>query len=193
MKALPNALILCTALVAGCKEKAQEPKIELPAATQEGKETGGCFIDGEAWRNSPTSGLFGSATGMFALVNKKAGQNTYVISIGISSDNPSREVSFRCLKATGVGIYPFTVKVPAHGPVPEPDYARYRNNSGNGPKGEFITGPTATGQLEITYFDLQKNVIAGRFFFVGQDSVSSRRVSLSDGRFDTKFAYMEFP
>ena len=173
-----------------CKKDA--PKVEeLPPATQQGNSTGGCLIDGEVWKATPTSGLFGSATGLFALVNKKAGQNTYVINIGLASDNPSRGINFQCLQATGVGIYPLALKVPAHGS--EPDYASYRNSNGNGPRGEFLTGPTATGQLEITYFNLQKQIISGRFSFTGQDSVTLRRVTISDGRFDAKFAYIQYP
>lgn len=174
--------------------KKDDPKVELPPATQEGKNTGGCLIDGEVWKATPTRGLFGSSTGLFAFVNKKTGQNTYVISIILLSDNPSRGINFQCLKATGVGIYPLTLKVPSYAsPLPKPDYAHYRNSNGNGPRGEFVTGPMATGQLEITYFDLQKQIIAGRFSFTGQDSVSLRKVTISDGRFDAIFSYIQYP
>jgi hypothetical protein len=182
-------------LAAGCK-KDESPKSTLPPATQEGKDIGGCLIDGEVWQTSPGHGLFASSTGTYALVSKRVGQSTYNISIGLSSDAPAtnRYLNFKCLKAAGVGVYPFTMIVPPdNSPAPEPDNAQYHNYNGNGPKGKFITGPAAPGQLTITYFDLQRHIIAGRFSFIAQDSVSLRKVTLSDGRFDCQFNYLELP
>lgn len=179
--------------LAACKK--DNPEATLPPATQEGKNVGGCLIEGEVWQTSPGQGLFASATGTHALVSKKAGQSTYLINIGLSSDSPSsRYIDFACFKATGVGTYPFTLNVPSYtSPKPEPDNAQYHNRTGNGPTGDFSTGPAAPGQLTITRFDLQKHIVAGTFSFVAQDSVSGRKVSLTDGRFDVEFSYLELP
>ncbi|MBF9142613.1 DUF6252 family protein [Hymenobacter properus] len=180
-------------LAAGCKK--DDPKAMLPPATQEGKNVGGCLIEGEVWQTSPGQGLFASATGTRALVSKRAGQSTYTIKIGLSSDSPSsRLIEFACFGASGVGAYSFTQKLPSYtSPTPEPDNAQYHNRKGNGPTGDFSTGPAAPGQMTITRFDLQKHIVAGTFSFVAQDSVSGRKVNLTDGRFDVEFVYLELP
>ena len=164
----------------------------LPQLTQEGKNIGGCKIDGEIWRTSGTNSPSFSSLGTAAIVSKKKGQSVYNISIILSGGESSRTIALKCINTPGYGLCEFNTASP---PVtsPETSHTLYHNGSAPGAVGDFVTGPTATGWLEITYLDTQKQIVAGRFAFTGQDLVTGRKVIVTEGRFDTICYYLELP
>ena len=190
MYLLGPMLALVLALAAGCKKN--DPEATLPPATDEGKNVGGCLIDGVVWQTSSSHGSVWGGPGTAAVVSKKAGQGFYNVSIILSSGQSSRTIELKCKNTLGYGRCEFNTTLP---PVtsPEPSYAQYRNGAAPGIIGKFTTSPSATGWMDITYLDTQKSIIAGRFAFTGQDAVSGREVVISEGRFDTICYYIELP
>ncbi|GAA4367002.1 hypothetical protein GCM10023185_38490 [Hymenobacter saemangeumensis] len=189
MKTLAHLLLLTLALT-GCKKDA--PEAGLPPATQEGRNIGACRIDGQVWQTSYSQGTAISSSGVSALVVKRASQSTYEVSINLSSGNPSRYIKLDCKSTPGYGTCYFNTTLPSSAAL-LPSHALYQNRTGSGPRGEFTTNASANGQLDVTYFNLDNHTIAGRFSFVAQDSLSQRRVSITDGRFDIQFVYLELP
>lgn len=191
MKTYLHLALAALLLAAGCK-KDEPPKAVLPPATHEGKNVGGCLIDGEVWLTSFSQGTVISGPGTAAVVSKKKGQYVYDFSINLYSGQSGRSIELKCFNASGTGRCEFTMARP---PVPQPDpnYGLYHNGAAPGQVGDFVTGPDATGWLAITYLDAQKYIVAGEFAFTGLDAATGRKVVVSQGRFDTTCFYLEVP
>ena len=189
---LLRILLALTVMLPFVSCKKDDPKVALPPATQEGKNIGGCLIDGEVWKTSGRQGSIWSGPGTAAVVSKKMGQPFYNVSVILSSGESSRTIELECKNMLAPGRCEFNTTMPPAS-MPEPSNAHYPNGAAPGKVGDFVTGATATGWLEITYLDAQRQIIAGRFAFTGQDKSNGQQVIISEGRFDTICYYLELP
>lgn len=169
---------LLVLLIFSCRKN--PPGEILPAYTNSGKHTLGCFVNGEAWLPydrgnheqyelpkpslSENGGLKISAT---RIDDKKSSRNWFCI-----------EIYQGCLEE---GIYPLSNR-----DCTSP-YQTFYYGSNAGKSGEIYRLDTLSPHfIEITHLDEQKKIIAGKFEFTAisqnQDSI---RVRL--GRFDLNY------
>lgn len=169
-------LALCAVLTT-CDECKDDPKPlteleKLPPATQVGKNTFGCLVDGKAW-------VTGSSIDVDAFYQEG------VLSItAVNSENT--EIIF---------IYMYEVNLSVQ------SYALPKENPGNITSlaglneykttlCRFETTASYTGSVEITHFDqtFGKWIISGTFEFAGYSGDCQRALSVTDGRFDVTYA-----
>lgn len=151
------ALLLFTNMK--CKKQSPDPGPEtLPAETQSGARTFGCLVDGKVWL--PISKFPYSSLSTTI---------QYDI-LGLNSSRRDEFISIAVRNMTDVGNYDLKL-----------------NNS----HASYIIAGTfyecKQGLLTITRYDRTNKILSGRFSFIGQDSISKKTVSVTDGRFDVTF------
>lgn len=177
MQPYPTTALLLAALLglAQCKKKDPDPASGLPAATQDGRNTFGCLVDGQAWTPNGNNGVSNfrltydrSTTGGNLLVRAYRYVNSkyqYIL-IGGSLTGPG---VYRINERGSWGIgYSDETKPSAC------DEYRYTNS-----------GYISTGTLTLTRLDLQAGIIAGTFEAkMVQTGCDTLRIT--QGRFDYK-------
>lgn len=164
--------LLLLFLTVSCKKKEVAPIDQLPAATQEGKMTMGCLVNGKAWipkGNNGTANLDfyydpGYWNGEFNLAAYRILSDTdrQYLHIYTDSLNHKREFS---LHDPAVGTATFTKSPCSY----NRDSDVYRE-----------------GRLTITRLDVPNHIISGTFeFTLARPGCDTIRVT--DGRFDMKF------
>lgn len=169
MKVLCLYIMLFLLGCSACKTDVLNPKEELPAATQEGKNTIGFLVDGNIWLpkggfNFPAMNGFYENGSLYLRANRTGGEalNQFGIDHGY---------------ITGLGtfnLYPS-------------DNKRFISTffyiDG---KSKYITSSVSSGELNITKLDSINEIISGTFYF---DAVNEAGeiVEIRDGRFDLKY------
>jgi hypothetical protein len=165
-------------MAASCKKEVEELDL-LPAATQSGKNTFGCLVDGKAFLPKgrafnplPHQGFdLEVPTGdrwlckIFGLRDVSEG----LFEVNIHTDSLLLEEGRTYSLSSGKGEVTGS-------------YRHYRN-----PLSRYNTDGTAhTGQLHVTRFDREAGIISGTFWY---DAVNSegKVVKIRDGRFDFKY------
>lgn len=161
-------------LAGGCKDILQP---SLPAATQEGKDTFGCLLDGKAWvpnRTHTLDHIVESHVAGNKLFSLKAGDNrtpaNFYLAIGDS---------------TGIkpGVYQLRAGF-------EGSYDVVQGSSTT----LYFSGPADRGQLTVTKFEpfartgpagstVRGAIVAGTFEFTASTS-SGQSITVREGRFD---------
>lgn len=182
MKSLYSFLFLAfsiTLLANSCKK--EKTGIDaLPAATQEGKNTFGCLVNGKAFLPKATiftslekiSCYYGYINGGYSFI-LSGNNNTHkpIVSIHLNTDSLALQENFIYqLKSTGV-------KGQASG-----EYMLISNGIIN----NYSIIPPLAGELKITRFDEPNRIISGAFWF---DAVNDKgeKVEIREGRFDVKY------
>ncbi len=144
-----------------CEKDETTPPDQLPPYTQIGANTIGCMVNGRVFIPIKHD-LYGFSFGWYKddleLYIDRKGERVY---IAISDKT-----------VTDTGVYDLT-------------YVNAQKNIFYLPEfgGGFKTNPMHTGQLHIQYWDKQRHIMAGTFYF---DAISddSSIVHITDGRFD---------
>lgn len=160
----------------------------LPEATHEGKNTGGCLIEGKAFVATgwPSGGLLGPSaipplTGGFAfdsayyvkLNGQHAGQNATVM-LYLQQRSP-----------TTYWLNRTTPYYPQGSPRYLLSHATYSVASGGGEV--YVTSAQHTGSVVLTNADLRTFIGAGTFEFTAASTFDpSKTVTITNGRFDRK-------
>ncbi|WP_373511355.1 hypothetical protein [Persicitalea sp.] len=157
----------------------QEYKDPLPKATQEGKNTFGCKINGKPWVPDGGTGFQATKpiTGGFNLL----GENPPIRRIWIRTRSKDRQGIHLQLNETNVGehllnentqIRPYALF--------SKDYGMYQTGNST-----YTTSSNFTGKITITKADTITGVLAGTFdFTVGNSSGTTYKIT--EGRFDIK-------
>ena len=181
-------LSLAAALLGLSQCKKYDPEADLPPATQEGKNTAGCLINGEVF--SATG--FGSGPGRVAGIaggfaedslyqlrlNGKAGGKEYSISVFIAN-----------FPRTGkplVGTYLLNKNTP-YSPPELPWYCQnHATVTPNDYSGELYgTTSIYTGQVQITRADVLHHIASGTFEFTAVSNLDpNKTIRVTSGRFD---------
>lgn len=155
-----------------------EPIDQLPPATQNGEQTIGCLVNGQAFvDNASFNNFYQFVDGEYYLVinwdmdtseGYKDGQlaiskieiqegQTYILdkSSNIDGDYTGAGATF---VSTLLEIY-----------------------------GQYETNANYTGQIHFTRFDTQNFIISGTFNFEAQEIQNGETISITDGRFDLNF------
>jgi len=185
---LSLATVFAVLALAGCK-KEEEPAPTLPQATQTGQNTAGAKVNGTVWRPVQQS-LFGGPAIQAFYGKRSTGQQLRIL-LTYSPDKEDEPLS-----QTSLLLYVPDIRTA--GPVSLDQYADPRLTTSNpayglfsyekpSPDEQFITGPTAPGQLTITRLDTVARIVAGTFEFQAKPLTGTGSVSVTEGRFDLKY------
>lgn len=166
--------------IAGCKKhKTDNPVDQLPAATQEGKNTFGFLLNGEAWT---PSGHVGITPNLSVSVDDSYKNGTFnITAYKILSDSNKQYLALGIADSLNFQSIPVTIKLgkPLFGLSYTNSYCRYDSF--------FDTLTYAYGQLEISKFDKTNRIISGTFFATLFKANCGDTIKITDGRFDMKF------
>lgn len=176
MRIKPNSFLFTSAFViivlcgTWCKKKVNELS-KLPPITQEGKNTFGCLVNGKVWvpqgYNPPHSNFEVIVDPSDSLIDIRA------FSL---KDEQKTDIFFGSTITQSTGIFPFQNK----GKV---SLGIFRIN------GCYIGSNDSVfrkGNLKITKYDLQNNILSGEFDCVIYASGCTDTVRITNGRFDKK-------
>jgi hypothetical protein len=156
----------CTLLSLSCKKE------KLPKATQEGKNTFGCKIDGKVFLPSKSSGLFGSPP--VEVYNIPSNGFTLLAKYyGDGSDPFKKDMILYLEYLTSTGTYTLNA-APNQGTYELTGIAYYQ------------TDAIHTGIVTITRCDLTSQIYSGTFSFTAIDKSTGKVVKVTDGRFDVQ-------
>ena len=169
--------ILCILLLLGGCKKKKEGIEALPEATQIGKNTFGCLVNGEVYVpkssgfESPdgTSYQFSNGKFFFVLSNKRAVGNVKESFLIRSNDIELEEKTYILMQYN----YDRSFSV------------KYSFSTGN-ESDDYETSPSLKGELRITKLDQVKRIIAGTFSFDAENK-NGQKVEIREGRFDSTY------
>ena len=183
MKYFVFYLPLLWVLASSCKK--DDPEAELPAATQEGKNTGGCLINGErfvatGWGGSLLSNPIPALSGGFyedslyylTLAGKTGRGNTHV---------------YLFFRSQLSGTYFFNQNTPSLDRAGLRNTLRYAACDFSDSNELYITDIQHTGQVVMTKADVINAISAGTFDFIAASQQDpTKTVTITSGRFDRK-------
>ena len=173
--------LAATLLAAGCKK--DDPEAGLPPATQEGKNTGGCLINGERFvAASRGGGLLSNPTP--ALLGGFSFDSLY--SLQLAGPNSTLRLFFRSQKTGNYLLNKDTQYYPRAGALYVLNHAVYSMTGSAG--GEvYITSSRHTGQVSLNYASVSSGISAGTFEFTAASTTDpNKTVTVTRGRFDCK-------
>lgn len=179
-RALPYCFLLLLALAACQKD---DPTASLPAQTQEGRNTAGCFIDGQAfvahaYGGGPLSAPLPALAGGFAF------DSSYYLSMRGQLNGEGVEVML-FLQGRQPGPYLLnrnTLYYPQATPRYVLSHATYRLASS---QEVYVTTARHTGQVVLTKANQVQGLSAGTFSFTAASTRdSTRTITITEGRFD---------
>ncbi|MBF9224347.1 hypothetical protein [Hymenobacter ruricola] len=180
MKPYLTLALAATLLAPACKK--DDPDDGLPPATQEGKNTGGCLVNGERF----VATGYGSGLGRIsALSGGFAFDSLYYLELSgvVKGNNVDVLLFFRSRKP---GTYPLnrnTLYYPQGDPLTIFSHATYTESNNTGEL--YVTDAQHTGQVEFTYADVARRISAGTFEFTAASTFDrSKTVTVTSGRFD---------
>lgn len=169
-------LLLCTCLLVlyACK-KDEDAEPALPPATQEGRNTFGCKVNGQLWVNGGDDWMakyywadYIDSSGVFYLGGSSSKANTHS-EVGLVIEHlPFSDIinaPFQCK-----GWYRRVI---------------YQNNVSSTNK--YITDSIIPGTVTITKFDTINLIVSGTFNFNAKLEGGTETVDVTDGRFDLRF------
>src|SRR5690554_4532953 len=171
-------LLTALAVFTGCKndDTAPDPgnyQTPLPEATQTGKGTFACYVDGMAYiaKSNEITSYYQFTQGYYAFIvsGAKKEKPLFGIHIGFSSAGLTEGTTYD-LKQRQTGNPWGGVSF-----VYEPEIP-YQIN--------YTDGSTYKGEFTITKLDLQNQIISGTFWFDVRDPKTGETREVRDGRFD---------
>jgi hypothetical protein len=166
-----------TVLSLGCSS--DDNQVSLPEATQTGRGVFACYVDGK-----PFIDTSGSPNGISFNCYYQYVDGEYYF--GLQGQDQVDDLISIALTTQGLTI------------TEGATFQLLSNGSGNatavvGFNPEFgvqefsLTNETYTGEMHITKFDTQNQIVAGTFQFNIQDPFTDEIVSITQGRFDAHF------
>lgn len=163
-------------LVYSCDKNKNE--IELPALSNEGANTFGCYINSEPFVANGSSSINGPQA-----LSGSYNESTYLLKIeGIreSENDELEQIKFRAYLNSGVGSYSIEVLSDTQ--------IGYQDFSGN--SGTYYHNPNSPGSLQITYLSTNEKIVSGKFEMnLINPTIQDSIMEITDGRFDFKYEY----
>ena len=172
--------------LAVCACKKSDPEASLPPATQEGKNTAGCLVNGERFVAAESGGsLLSNPTP--ALSGGFAFGSVYYVSLN-GTYQGRRATILLFLRTRVAGTYPLnqtTQYYPQGDPLQIFSHATVTLAGSGGET--YVTTAQHTGQVVLTRADLHSGVSAGTFEFTAASTFDPRKtVTVTKGRFDRR-------
>jgi len=164
---LTAATLIALLTAAGCNEddpSSKDPIDQLPPPTQEGENTFGCLVNGEAW--VPQSSIDNSAI-----------YQSDFLTIGANFEEREQNIII-WLSEQELKLQPYLLnsqsvnKAFLFNPVSDCDYETYDPQS---------------GKLTIEFLDFEDFIIAGTFEFEAVSDDCQDTVRVTEGRFDLNY------
>ncbi|MDQ2770012.1 MAG: DUF6252 family protein [Bacteroidota bacterium] len=159
---LALAAVVLALSASSCKKDG--PEAGLPAATQEGKNTFGCLVDGQLFVPLPPAGINSSRRDPLEA-------SKYRTDILVSGRG-NGYVDFALRNAFQPGTYSL-------GETRSAKYGRYQFGSI-----DYYTDAAHPGTVTLTRIDTVARIASGTFQFTALDYQSGKTVTVTDGRFD---------
>jgi hypothetical protein len=177
MKRIAIAIYLLVSLCVSLSLLTCKQNDPLPEATQTGRNTFGCLIDGKAYVPNGRGGFSGlkPVNGGFT-VGYSA--NSTVVYIQVYSTDGRRVQIYVNNYVTGRYLLDSDTQTKPTSLNPK-NYGRYISSSGE----QYVTSSKYTGQITIIKSDTATGIVSGSFDFKGVTS-TGQTVSIIDGRFD---------
>ena len=160
----------------GCR-KQQENK--LPDATQYGVNTFGCLIGGEAWiptGHAAGSGINATSGGFFGTPDGKR-------NIFIKAYSLHEYMDIYLKNIYQVGTYYLNKTTDVHPNIVYPEnYGAYFVDG----QEHYVTDPTHSGTVIISYADTVKGIVSGTFEMQLSQQSTGKVINITKGRFDYK-------
>ena len=162
----------------GCRKQVPAPALDptaaLPAATQTGQRTFGCLLNGQPWTQAgnPFGGPVLAAEwyrNRLSISCRRAFNNAN------GSPNTNQAIEFAIDSIAGPGDYRL-----ADAKKNLLTFSDYRTNC------HHTTGSGQVATVQITRWDPFARIVSGRFSFT-LETPGCGRVTVTDGRFDTRF------
>jgi hypothetical protein len=169
------SLLFLVAILSSCKDEPIQPIDILPPATNEGKNTFGCLIDGEAfignagWPAFDVSATFNTDSKRFALQGATRSKN----------DNLS-QIGFIFYLSEGPGSYGFDIVGDTQ--------SSYINYDSNVSCSIYYHNPDNPGSVIVTHLDTFNRIASGTFEMdLINNSCDKTLMLVRDGRFDVNY------
>lgn len=178
-------LLLSLLLTTSMKCKKDETGIEaLPPATQEGKNTFGCLVNGEAF--TPKGSNLGGPvlSSYYQYLNTSTAQGYFFnVSADKKENNFSKSISIGANDVIITQGMKYQLK---NYPNKNEAYGRFLIVSNLGVINQYATINEYKGELFISKFDEVSQIVSGSFWF---DAVNEKgeKVEVREGRFDVKY------
>jgi hypothetical protein len=176
--------LLAALLLAGCRKSNVDPIDQLPPATQEGKFTFGCLVNGKAYLPKG-AGLGGPVlSAYYQHLNTSTAQG-YFFNVAAKRDNKNSKEGI-AINGNGLALKEGEKYVLRNSPDEGEIFAEYVIFL-DGHMNAFETRGPFQGELHITRFDQDRQIVAGTFWF---DAVNDRgeKVEVRQGRFDMLYS-----
>jgi hypothetical protein len=185
MKQLLLYSLSCVLLSSSCKkQKPVNPIDQLPAATQEGKNTFGCLVNGKAFLPKGPS-LSPILSCYYQYLNTSSSKGYF---FGLSASDRSNPDNF-----STIGIFTDSLKVfessiisLTQKSIAGKAYGQYGIYVIGSSSKIFYTNSISTGQLRITKLDSLNQIVSGTFWFNAVNS-NGDTFKVTDGRFDVHY------
>jgi hypothetical protein len=156
----------------------------LPPATQEGKETFGCLVNGEAF--TPKGSSLGGPilSSFYQYLNTTTAKGFYFnVACNRRESGISRSIS---INGDSILIKEGITYLLKNYPNKNEINGKYAIVSGGGNINQYVTTNTFQGELFISKFDETKQIVSGTFWF---DAVNDKdeKVEVREGRFDVHY------
>lgn len=185
-----QTLTLLLALLASstsCKKVTDSLKPKLPDATQEGKGTFGCLLDGEIWLTRVERTL---DTPVEATYSSSATGGSFLLRA--EQENSSGEINYLYLRinaATALQPGTYTLAQGFEG-----SYNRFANGT---TQDRLQSGPANQGSITITKVEpktttgiggatVRSTIVSGTFQFTASSATTGKTIDVKDGRFDVQ-------
>ena len=186
MQSTKYILLLCSLfLFWNCEENDYVQPAELPALTQEGKQTFGAEINGVKWMPFQR---YSSNTNFHVPTALWGKYTAQTLRIAVSNQETLETMSFMVTSIKGEGSYRFLTYYPKHTSGSEfTPYASVYQKCKGGNCEQYVIHPSMENSLTITHFDSLQKIYAGRFTvsFVNKRNPADI-ITVRDGRFDIK-------
>lgn len=201
MKKLFFILVLTIALFTSCSKDKDGKRAKLPAVTTEGKNTFGCRINGEIFVPKGSSSFYSASPlmasyyyyqypesdtkppGFYLFLhafNKDTGRN---IEINLTkSDVPLVQGQTYPIVLKGNGAVDAQYSFYTYTPHPDHGNVSIFNSY------EYETTNEYAGELKIIKFDETNRILSATFSFDALNNANGKSVSVTEGRFDVKYA-----
>jgi Family of unknown function (DUF6252) len=154
-----------------CDKNDPKPKTELeklPPATQSGKRTFGCLVDGKAW-----------VTEQITHVQAYYQTGTLGVNANLLDNRFYSNISFY------VSDFNLTEKTYQFSQFPGNQYALYHDVDSSC---DYYTATDYKGTVTITHLDKINFILSGMFEFEAYSDDCSQVVKITEGRFDVHYA-----
>lgn len=148
-------------------------KDKLPKATEKGKNTFGCKIDGQIFLPSKEKS---SWSGVDPILVINSSFDGFIVSARLFGTSSSTS------KSVTIGL-PYLTTTGTHS-LKTYGYGEYKLEYSQGPK--YRTNNTNTGTINITRCDTINRIYSGKFSFKAIDENTGKTVNVTDGRFDVQ-------